>query len=242
MDGPLDLRFDQDHGLSAWDWLQTCTREKLIQIIVDYGGENIQASRRIADAILMAREGLWPGGLPKRTREFAALVVAAKGKEYQAMHSAKMTFQALRIHINREFDELKRGLVSALKVMREGGKVGIITWKHSECNIVVDYFRWLENARQENPLLSWYQSAQKALKNNDESLLPECITFKNDDSVSSNTGELKAPEKHFVPKLQGETLLLANGAKEIMQSRKIPKACTFSSFILMFFFRTKFCT
>ena len=60
---------------------------------------------------------------------------------YQAMHPAKMTFQALRIHINREFEELKRGMTSALKCLKPGGKLGIITWKHSECAIVVDYFR-----------------------------------------------------------------------------------------------------
>ena len=60
------------------------------------------------------------------------------------MHSAKMTFQALRIHLNREFDELRRGMASALKCLRPGGKLGIITWKHSECAIVVDCFRQQE--------------------------------------------------------------------------------------------------
>ena len=76
----------------------------MVKIIVDYGGENPRAADRIADVILMAREGLIPaglvagvtkfeGGIPNRTREFAALVAAAKGKEYQAMHPAKMTFQ-----------------------------------------------------------------------------------------------------------------------------------------------------
>ena len=46
-----------------------------------YGGENCRAAARIADVVLMAREGLWPGGLPRRTREFASLVAAAKGVE-----------------------------------------------------------------------------------------------------------------------------------------------------------------
>ena len=83
-----------------------------------------------------------------------------------------MTFQALRIHINSEFVELKRGMASALTVMRQGGKLGIITWKHSECAIVVDQFRWLEVSRQDFPLLVWYKAAQKALKAGDDSQLP----------------------------------------------------------------------
>ena len=173
---PLDLRFDTSHGESAWDYLQTCTREHLIQVIVDYGGENPNVARRIADAIMLTREGLWgSGGLPTRSQEFARLVAAAKGKEYQAMHPAKMTFQALRIHVNREFDELKRGMRSALKVMKDGGKLGIITWKHSECAIVVDQSRRLEVARQDYPLLTWYNSAQKAAKAGDTSLLPQYL-------------------------------------------------------------------
>ena len=58
------------------------------------------AARRIADAIMLAVRA---GTLPERTRPFAELVARAKGKEYQAMHPAKMTFQALRIHLNQEF-------------------------------------------------------------------------------------------------------------------------------------------
>ena len=61
----------------------------------------------------------------------------------------------MRIHINREFDEIKRGVCSALKVMKESGKLGIITWKHSECAIVIDSFRQCEVTRQEYPLLPW---------------------------------------------------------------------------------------
>jgi len=64
-------------------------------------------ARRIADAVALA---IRDGSLPTRTAAFAQLVAKAKGKEYQKMHPAKMTFQALRIHVNREFHELKRGM------------------------------------------------------------------------------------------------------------------------------------
>ena len=65
--------------------------------------------------------------LPSTTKAFAALVAAAKGKEYQAMHPAKLTFQALRIHLNQEFDEMRRGMRAAAEVMIDGGRLGVLT-------------------------------------------------------------------------------------------------------------------
>lgn len=83
-----------------------------------------------------ARGLLWAAGtLPKRTQPFAEFVRKAKGKEYQAMHPAKLTFQALRIHLNKEFEQLQEGIQASLKTLKTGGKLGIITWKHSACFI-----------------------------------------------------------------------------------------------------------
>lgn len=91
-DGPLDLRFDQTKGESAYELLQRIPRDELARILTEYGdGQDRIAAQRIADAICLQREQ--EGGLPSRTREFAALVAAAKGREYQAMHPAKLTFQ-----------------------------------------------------------------------------------------------------------------------------------------------------
>jgi hypothetical protein len=72
------------------------------------------------------------GVIPSRTTDFAEFVRKVKGKEYQAMHPAKLTFQALRIHLNEEFAQLEKGMRAALKTLAVGGKLGIITWKHSE--------------------------------------------------------------------------------------------------------------
>jgi hypothetical protein len=160
---------------------------------VDYGGENIRAAQRIADICVMARQGLVEGGLPNRTREFADLVVKAKGTEYQQMHPAKMTFQALRIHINREFDELKRGMASALQVLLPGGKLGIITWKHSECAIVVDYHRAGEVSRPEYPMLQWYNAAYKGVNTGDLSMLSE--------EIQEEEKQRKTPRKKGKPLL-----------------------------------------
>lgn len=106
-------------------FLQRVSRAELIDILERYGETtDPTAARRVADAVCLARDA---GSLPSRTKEFAALVAAAKGKEYQAMHPAKLTFQALRVHLNQEFDEMKRGMRAAVDVMPDGGRLGVLT-------------------------------------------------------------------------------------------------------------------
>ena len=90
-DGPVDLRFDLSSGEPASTLLQKVERDDLIKIIHDFGETSDPiAARRVADAIVLAREH---GNLPCTTKAFATLVASAKGKEYQAMHPAKLTFQ-----------------------------------------------------------------------------------------------------------------------------------------------------
>eukprot|EP00930_Biecheleria_cincta_P085859 TRINITY_DN75226_c0_g1_i1.p1 TRINITY_DN75226_c0_g1~~TRINITY_DN75226_c0_g1_i1.p1 ORF type:complete len:816 (-),score=146.20 TRINITY_DN75226_c0_g1_i1:24-2417(-) len=182
-DGPLDLRFDQTKGQTAWEFLMSAERAEIIRVISEYGETaDPVAARRIADAICLARSR---GALPKRTREFAALVAQAKGKEYQPMHPAKMTFQALRIHLNDEFGEMRRGMQAAFKLMGEGGRIGLITWKHSECNIVVEIFRQLEAVRDKEPLLKWYRAQP------DAEALPERWSMEMDDVTRPSERELQ---------------------------------------------------
>ena len=76
------------------------------------------------------------------------------------MHAAKLTFQALRIHLNDEFGELRRGMHAACELLGDNGRLGLLTWKHSECAIVVDVFRALEAVRPESPLVRWYREAR----------------------------------------------------------------------------------
>lgn len=97
------------------------------------------------------------GSLAKMTtKPFAALVERAKGKEYQMMHPAKMTFQALRIVVNREYLELKLGLEASLKVLAVGGAVSVLAWKHSEHAICVDFHVENAIASYDHPLKHWY--------------------------------------------------------------------------------------
>ena len=74
------------------------------------------------------------------------------------MHPSKLTFQSLRVHINQEFAEIRRGIAAAFHVLKEGGRCGLLTWKHSECSIVMDCYRNYEIALPNAPLLNFLQS------------------------------------------------------------------------------------
>mmetsp|Transcript_28306 Transcript_28306/g.93753 ORF Transcript_28306/g.93753 Transcript_28306/m.93753 type:complete len:229 (+) Transcript_28306:1-687(+) len=135
-------------------YLRRASRVELAAALETYGGERPAAARRIADAVALAKKD---GSLARMTtRPFADLVERAKGKEYQAMHPAKMTFQALRIVVNREYLELERGLAGALEVLKEGCAVAVLTWKHSECQVVVDFQTENAVAAWDAPLAQWH--------------------------------------------------------------------------------------
>lgn len=182
-DGPLDLRFDQTQGITAWDFLMSAPREEIIRVISQYGETiDLLAAQRIADVLCLARSR---GALPQRTREFATLVAQAKGPEYQAMHPAKLTFQALRIHLNNEFDEMRKGIRAAFNLLTEGGRIGLISWKHSECAIIMDMFRSLEAVRDKEPLLKWYSAQPDAVP------LPERWSMEMDEVTRPSEKELQ---------------------------------------------------
>ena len=119
------------------------------------------AARRVADAVVLQRST--KEGLPNTTRAFAELVSKAKGIEYQHMHPAKLTFQGLRIHLNQEFDEMRRGMQGAMDSLKLGGRLGVLTWKHTECAILVDFFRGVEPAADDWPLWDWLWSTHRCV-------------------------------------------------------------------------------
>ena len=185
-DGALDLRFDTGKGVPASEFLTTVPRAELVRILSEYGEESGggHAARRIADAICLARSR---GELPTTTKRFAELVAQAKGKETsgQVMHPAKMTFQALRIHLNDEFEEMRKGMRAAFKLVGEGGRVGLITWKFSERNIVDEVYGALEAVRADEPLLKWYQGQPGA------PTLPDGPSMESEEVVRPSEKELK---------------------------------------------------
>jgi 16S rRNA (cytosine1402-N4)-methyltransferase len=135
---PLDMRMDPDEGESAADFLARVDADDLGRILRDYGEE--PDARRIAAAIVAAR--------PKTTAELANLVSAAMSHKQRRklgtrLHPATRTFQAIRIHVNAELDELDRFLDDAPGLLVAGGRLAIITFHSLEDRRVKQRFRRL---------------------------------------------------------------------------------------------------
>lgn len=133
-DGPLDMRMDPESGESAAQWLAHADEQAIADVLWTYGEE--RQSRRIARAIV-ARRGERP---LTRTAELAALIAAivpARGKDRS--HPATRSFQAIRIHVNRELVDLETGLAAALAALSPGGRLAVISFHSLEDRIVKQF-------------------------------------------------------------------------------------------------------
>ena len=131
-DGPLDMRMSQA-GESAADFLNTADEAAIADVIYRYGDE--PKSRRIARAIVAARP-------LTRTGELATVVRRALGhKPHDKKDPATRTFQAIRIHVNRELDELADGLAAAERVLAPGGRLAVVTFHSLEDRLVKRFLR-----------------------------------------------------------------------------------------------------
>jgi len=125
-DGPLDMRMDDRQPVTAAELLNTAGAEELAEIFWKYGDE--RDSRRIARAIVQDRERQ-----PFRTtRQLAALIERLSPRAGRKTHPATKVFQALRIAVNDEIGSLERGLDGALKLLRPGGRLAVITFHSLE--------------------------------------------------------------------------------------------------------------
>jgi 16S rRNA (cytosine1402-N4)-methyltransferase len=134
-DGPLDMRMNPDVGVSAAEWLATAKVEDITFVIKTLGEERF--GKRIANAIVETREHT-----PiVSTTQLAALVDKAMPFREKNKHPATRTFQAIRIYINNELEDLKTGLEQSLDVLAIGGRLSVITFHSLEDRIVKRYFR-----------------------------------------------------------------------------------------------------
>ena len=134
-DGPLDMRMDKSQELTAASVVNTYSREALEQILWEYGEE--RHSRGIVDSIVRARANK----KIERTLELAEIIVGGRGRG--KIHPATQTFQALRIEVNDELGQVKRGVESAIDKLTAGGVIGVITFHSLEDRIVKELFRTL---------------------------------------------------------------------------------------------------
>jgi len=132
-DGPLDMRMDTTRGETAAEWLSRATLEELKQVIRDYGEERFAAS--VAKAIVARRT---TGRSLTGTADLAAVVAGAipGTSRKDSQHPATRTFQAVRIHINQELEELALTLEQAARRLVDGGRLVVISFHSLEDRIV----------------------------------------------------------------------------------------------------------
>jgi len=131
-DGPLDMRMEKS-GLTAAEYLNAAEEAEIARVLRDYGEE--PRARAIARAIVAARP-------VERTAELAAIVRRAAGfRPGQKADPATRTFQAIRIHLNAELDELEFGLEAAERALKPGGRLAVVTFHSLEDRIVKRFLR-----------------------------------------------------------------------------------------------------
>ncbi|KQV91136.1 ribosomal RNA small subunit methyltransferase H [Massilia sp. Root351] len=141
-DGPLDMRMDTTRGMSAAEWLATETVETLEKVIKEYGEERF--AFQIAKAIV-ARRAVEP---ISSTRQLAAIVANAVKTREKGKDPATRTFQAIRIHINKELEDLEAGLTHAYECVAPGGILAIISFHSLEDRMVKRFFASKANVPQ----------------------------------------------------------------------------------------------
>jgi len=134
---PLDMRYDTTGGITAAEVVNTYPQAKLAEIIKTYGEERY--ARPITKAITESRK-------KERiitTKQLIEVIrsVASGGYSRSKIHFATRTFQALRIEVNHELENIEKGLKSAESILRSGGRIAVITFHSLEDRIVKNYFR-----------------------------------------------------------------------------------------------------
>ena len=133
-DGPLDMRMDPTRGRSVHQWLVTASQQEIAGVIRDHGEERFAV--QIAKAIVARRE---ERGAPASTAELAQLVAGTVKTREPGQDPATRTFQAFRIHINAELEELQQALEASIHALQPGGRLVVISFHSLEDRIVKQF-------------------------------------------------------------------------------------------------------
>ncbi len=134
-DAPLDMRMDPESGLSAADWLATAAEGEISEVIRTYGEERFAKS--IARAIVAAREK----EAIRSTSQLAGIIAATVKRREPGQHPATRSFQAIRIYLNRELEELSEVLPQCVDALKPGGRLAVISFHSLEDRIVKRFMR-----------------------------------------------------------------------------------------------------
>ncbi len=134
-DGPLDMRMDTTRGQSAAEWINSAPEAEIANVLFKYGEERF--GRRMAAAIVRERENT-----PiETTARLSAIVAAANPKWEKGKNPATRAFQGIRIHINRELEDVESVLDQTLEVLAIGGRMAVISFHSLEDRIVKRFIR-----------------------------------------------------------------------------------------------------
>lgn len=142
-DGPLDMRMDNETGLAAAEWLNRAPEHEIQRVIREYGEEKF--ARRIARAIVTARQD----HALSRTSELATIVAASVPTREPGKHPATRTFQAVRMYVNGELDELDAALRQSLQLLQPGGRLCVISFHSLEDQRVKQF---IQRQSQDDPV------------------------------------------------------------------------------------------
>ncbi len=134
-DGPLDMRMDTSRGITAAEWLAKASQQEIGEVIKRYGEERF--AKQIAGAIVAARSS----ESVDRTRQLAQIVAEAVPSREPCQDPATRTFQAIRIHVNQELEELEIALPQCLEMLNPEGRLVVISFHSLEDRIVKHYLR-----------------------------------------------------------------------------------------------------
>jgi 16S rRNA (cytosine1402-N4)-methyltransferase len=134
-DAPLDMRMDTTRGMTAAEWLNQASEEEIAKVVRDYGEERF--ARQVARAVVKAR-----AETPlATTRQLATLVAGAVRTRERGQDPATRTFQAVRIFINRELEEIEQALPQAVSLLKPGGRLAVISFHSLEDRMVKRFMR-----------------------------------------------------------------------------------------------------
>jgi len=146
-DAPLDMRMDTSRGFTAAEWLAKASQQQIAEVIKNYGEERF--ANAVAAAIVAARAG----GVITTTRQLAEIVAQAVRTREKGLHPATRSFQAIRIHVNQELEELSLVLPQCLDALKPGGRLVAISFHSLEDRIVKRFMRDESRPPQLDPRL-----------------------------------------------------------------------------------------
>ncbi|WP_127477882.1 16S rRNA (cytosine(1402)-N(4))-methyltransferase RsmH [Sulfurivermis fontis] len=152
LDGPLDMRMDPESGMSAAEWLAQAAEEDIARVLKEYGEERF--AKRIARAIVQARVQ----APISRTAQLQEIVARANPAWEKGKDPATRAFQALRIYINRELDDLDDFLAQSVDLLAPGGRLAVISFHSLEDRRVKQFIRHQQRGEELPPDLPLTQA------------------------------------------------------------------------------------